>query len=109
MWVELATMHRAAGDTPPQDHRVMLRTLSGHGLAAGCACTTGNKRRSCCSGLGQCNGAIPIRRHRVAMIAISGVPAAVTHDPRLLLALDVTVDACHPGADLVHQLTLTNG
>jgi alpha-ketoglutarate-dependent taurine dioxygenase len=27
MWVELATMHRVAGDAPPQDRRVMLRTI----------------------------------------------------------------------------------
>ena len=33
--------------------------------------------------------------------------AAVAHDPRLLFAFYVAVDACHPRADLVHQLTLT--
>lgn len=27
MWDELATMHRGAGDAPPQDRRVMLRTI----------------------------------------------------------------------------------
>src|SRR5258708_4118088 len=32
--------------------------------------------------------------------------AAVAHDPRLLLALDIAVDARHPGSDLVHQQTL---
>src|SRR4051795_10912708 len=35
--------------------------------------------------------------------------ATVPHDPGLLLALDIAVDARHPRADFVHQLTLTQG
>jgi len=34
------------------------------------------------------------------------VSAAVAHDPRLLLAFYVAVDARHPGADFIPQLAL---
>src|SRR5438045_5985074 len=53
--------------------------------------------------------AIPVRRDRVAVLAIGGMAAAVAHDPGSLLAVDITVDAGHPRADFVHQLALTKG
>src|ERR1700756_4105660 len=51
--------------------------------------------------------AVAIRRDGVAVLAIGGVAAAVAHNPGFLLPLDIAVDAGHPGADLVHQLALT--
>jgi len=41
------------------------------------------------------------------MVPIGRMASAVAHDPRGLLAFDNAVDARHPGADLVHELPLT--
>ena len=40
------------------------------------------------------------------MFSIGRMAAAVAHDPGSLLALDVAVDARHPGADFIPQLAL---
>ena len=55
------------------------------------------------------NRAITASGDRVAMRAIGWMPAAVTHDSRVLLALDVVIHARHPGANLVHELALAEG
>lgn len=59
--------------------------------------------------LSQGEHAVAVRCHGVAMLAIGGMATAISHDPGFLLALDIAVDAGHPGTDLVHQLTLTEG
>src|ERR1700751_799744 len=59
--------------------------------------------------LGERQCAIPVRRDRVAVLAIGGMAAAVAHYPGSLLALYITVDAGHPRADFIHQLALTKG
>src|ERR1041385_9274373 len=56
--------------------------------------------------LSQCQCAVAFSRDRVAMLAIRGMSAAVTHDTGPLLALDIAVDTRHPRGDLVHQLSL---
>src|SRR6185295_2382852 len=52
---------------------------------------------------------VPPRSDGVTVLAISRVTAAVAHDPRLLFAFYVAVDARHPRADFIHQLTLAEG
>jgi hypothetical protein len=52
---------------------------------------------------------VALRSDGVTVLAISRVSAAVAHDPRLLFAFYVAVDARHPGADFIHQLTLAEG
>ena len=51
--------------------------------------------------LGQCQFAKLIVGNRVAALAIRGRTAAVARDNAGLLALDVLIDARHPGVDLV--------
>ena len=53
--------------------------------------------------------AVARRCDGVAMFSIGWMASAVAHDPGGLLALDIAVDARHPGADLVHELPLTQG
>src|SRR3982751_5669902 len=62
-----------------------------------------------CSLLSQRELAIARRCHGVAMLSIGRMASAVAHDPRGLLALDIAVDARHPGADLVRKQPLTQG
>src|SRR5260221_5888695 len=52
---------------------------------------------------------VALRSDGVTVLAISGMSAAVAHDPSFLFAFDVAVDARQPGADLIHQLTLAEG
>src|SRR5438876_10091906 len=66
---------------------------------------TGNLSRPFEMRLSQRELAVPVCRHRIAVLAKGGVAAAVAHDLAGLLALDVAVDAGHPGVDLVHQQT----
>ena len=49
---------------------------------------------------------VVIRSDGITVLTIRGVAAAVAHDRRLLFAFDIAVDARHPGADFIHQLTL---
>jgi hypothetical protein len=53
--------------------------------------------------------AVARRRDGVAIVSIGWMACAVAHDPRRLLALDIAVDARHPGADLVREQLLTQG
>src|SRR5437879_5467682 len=50
---------------------------------------------------------IPLRRHLIAPCAIPRCAAAVAGDDAGLLALDVGIDAGHPGIDLVGQQAFT--
>ena len=53
--------------------------------------------------------AVALRRDGVAVLPVGGMAAAVAHDPGDLLALDIAIDARHPGSNFVHQLPLAQG
>src|SRR4051812_28248293 len=48
--------------------------------------------------------AVARRCDGVAMFSIGWIAPGIAHDPGGLLALDVAIDAGHPGAHLVHEL-----
>src|SRR5215469_2570347 len=56
--------------------------------------------------LGQRDLAITLRRDGIAVLAKGRMAAAIAHDLAGLLALDIAVDAGHPGIDLVEQQPL---
>jgi hypothetical protein len=56
--------------------------------------------------LSQSKLSVTIRCNGIAVLAVSGMAAAIAHDPRFLLAFHVAVDASHPRVDLIHQLAL---
>src|SRR6478752_7556775 len=59
--------------------------------------------------LSHCELAVARGCDGVAVVSIGRMASAVAHDPRGLLALDIAVDARHPGADLVREHPLTEG